>query len=284
MPSKLPPSFGSQEYWDARFSSNTEPFEWLEAPTALDASIDEALGLNSENHPEILHIGCGTSLLSFHLRLHVADAKQIHNLDYSNVAVALGQKRERKLAGADPSIGDITHPTYMRWDIVDLLDHNSLLHVCSRSAYSLIIDKSTSDAISCADDIYVPRPFPVTLDPYNPTALGSTSTNEPIHPLYIMAVNLALVAKPGARWITLSYSDDRFPFVEGSLCPLPEYEAFPNPATLWKLVEKREVEDSKQQPPDDGDSSTITHRPKVSNWIYVLERTSMPLLIHGQHI
>lgn len=30
------PSFGSQDYWNLRFSSNAGPFEWLEASGALD--------------------------------------------------------------------------------------------------------------------------------------------------------------------------------------------------------------------------------------------------------
>ncbi|KAH7397121.1 hypothetical protein BKA66DRAFT_453697 [Pyrenochaeta sp. MPI-SDFR-AT-0127] len=284
MPSKSPPSFGSQEYWDARFSSNAEPFEWLGAPTALDASIVDALRIASEDRPQFLHIGSGTSLLSFHLRLHVEDASQIHNLDYSEVAVTLGQKRERGIAGVDPRLKDGQAPTYMRWDAVNLLDHNSLLHACSRTAYSLIIDKSTSDAISCADDIYIPRPFPISVDPYSPTDLDSTSIAEAIHPLYILAVNLALVAKPRARWITLSYSNDRFPFLNASSCSSAEHEVVPSPATLWQLVEKSEVDNANQQPVEEAEATTVTHRPKVFNWLYILERTDVPLFLRGDHI
>jgi hypothetical protein len=82
MPPKVPvPSFGSQDYWNTRFMANSNPFEWLEAPTVLDPFLVDALNTTADPDPRLLHIGCGTSLLSYHLRAHVKNPAQIHNVD-----------------------------------------------------------------------------------------------------------------------------------------------------------------------------------------------------------
>ncbi|PSN59083.1 hypothetical protein BS50DRAFT_509142, partial [Corynespora cassiicola Philippines] len=47
-------------YWDNRFTSNSHPFEWLEAPNALDPYLVAALNEASEPQPQVLHIGCDT--------------------------------------------------------------------------------------------------------------------------------------------------------------------------------------------------------------------------------
>ncbi|KAF1841202.1 uncharacterized protein K460DRAFT_294522 [Cucurbitaria berberidis CBS 394.84] len=281
------PSFGSQEYWNSRFTSNIDPFEWLEAPDALDLYITNVLRATGELKPELLHIGCGTSLLSYHIRAHVKDPNQIHNLDYSEVAIHLGKQREHELYPArcnGNGRSSANAPACMRWDTVDVLNHTSLLAACKPRAYAVIIEKSTSDAISCSEDVHIPLPYPIAIRSYTPIDMELRQSSEPIHPLYIMAVNLALVARPGARWIALSYSNDRFPFLNASSNTLLEDHLFPDPRVLWTLVKKREVEGAKSQPPEDGDSSSVTHRPRVLNWVYVLERTNVPLFVRGDNI
>ena len=342
MPSQ-PPSFGSQQYWDARFTSNSHPFEWLEAPTVLDPYLTSALHEVREERPEILHIGCGTSLLSFHLREHVKDPEQIHNLDYSDVAVQVGRKREVELydvkeqgtkkeeseskACSSPT-GKSTHanestnndrdeqpkslpsqPTpadplpkkYTRWSAADLLSHTSLLAVCKPATYPIIIDKSTCDSIACADDIYVPLPYPVSTS--SPSCTPETRSShsqlsqspEPIHPLHILAIHLALVAKPGARWISLSYSQDRYPFLhrgaasagsgEGNrelhddIDDIPKRiieSGLPDPGTLWTLVGKHEIEVPQQLPPS---GLQTTHQPRLLHWVYVMQRTDVEVFV-----
>ena len=248
-----PPSFGSRQYWDDRFTSNSNPFEWLETPTSLDPFLIDALREIADQTPEILHIGCGTSLLSYHLRAHVQHPNQIHNLDYSEVAVQVGKNRELEIFNAEHNIsqeadkkGTLSddsdsekailkdHTTknissgvgeedsngtsstaYMRWSSANLLFHSSLLNACKPSTYSIIVDKSTSDSIACADDVYVPLPYPVSASRHTSSQI-SWST-EPVHPVHILAIHLALVAKPKARWIALSYSNERFPFLERTL-------------------------------------------------------------------
>lgn len=248
-----PPSFGSRQYWDDRFTSNSNPFEWLEAPTSLDPFLIDVLSETTDQTPEILHIGCGTSLLSYHLRAHVQHPNQIHNLDYSEVAIQVGKKRELEIFNAEQNISqgvdregtssdesdnekailnDQANKTTskgveevesngassiacMRWSSANLLSHSSLLNACRPSTYSVIVDKSTSDSIACADDIYVPLPYPVCVS-HHASSQISWST-EPVHPIHILAIDLALVAKPKARWIALSYSNDRFPFLDCTL-------------------------------------------------------------------
>lgn len=317
MPSQ-PPSFGSQAYWNQRFISNSTPFEWLEEPTALDAFIIDALGSSNEPRPNLLHIGCGTSLLSYHLRMHVGDPKQIHNLDYSNVAIDIGKKREVEIFSAcdgledkaslnttaktdmdtnktsneseKPHINPVSsdkgmQPAYMRWDAANLLDHKSILAVCKSEAYSVIVDKSTSDSIACADDIDVPLPYPVSVRSDKPTKLDLKHSG-PLHPLHLMAVHLALVTKPAGRWISLSYSEDRYPFVN-VFEKIPQDvidNGFPDPGLLWKVVSKHELEAPEQQPPNENNGNPVTHRPRTSHWVYVLERTDVPIFIRGEHI
>lgn len=221
-----PPSFGSQEYWNKRFASNSSPFEWLEAPTALDSYLIAALKECSEPEPELLHIGCGTSLLSYHLRAHVPNPERVHNLDYSEIAIEVGRKREVDIFQEEPALlhdkesepsqtaaAEPPKPSYMRWSTANLLSHSSLLAACRPSAYSIIVDKSTSDSIACSEDVHVPLPYHITTCPSRSGASDLTESPEPIHPLHIMAVHLALLTKPKGRWISLSYSMDRYPFL-----------------------------------------------------------------------
>ncbi|KAF2131476.1 hypothetical protein P153DRAFT_365057 [Dothidotthia symphoricarpi CBS 119687] len=321
MPSP-PPAFGSQGYWNHRFAANSTPFEWLEAPTALDPFITDALKYTDEHRPELLHVGCGTSLLSFHLRVHVDDPQQIHNLDYSEVAIDVGKKRESEICGIDEehkhqdttniattkadimaissinkstkehdrprtSLAVNTHQQFrhMRWDAVDLLSHRSLLGACNSSTYSVIVDKSTSDSIACADDVDVPLPYPIGIRPEVPIKLDLERSG-PLHPLYIMAVHLALVIRPRGRWISLSYSQGRYPFVNVFEKVSQDVidNGFPDPGLLWKVVGKHEIDVPEQQLPNANNGDSITHRPKTMHWVYVLERTDVPLFVRGSHI
>lgn len=272
-PKPKAPSFGSHDYWDRRFSTDTAPFDWLSAPDALDPLIIEALTAWNEEQPQILHIGCGSSLLSQHLKMHVKNPQQVHNVDYSNVVVDAERKRELESLGGDAR-------ACTRWDTVDLLDYASLVETCSCGLYSVFVDKSTSDAISCADDVVCPLPYPVTTK--EPTATESLVDIEPkeipVHPLHLMAVHLALAAKPGATWISLSYTSERYPFLRGEATTTEEDgtadTGIPDPRLLWTVIAKHQIE-AKQQEHGGG----VTHRPKVHHWAYILRRTATPLFI-----
>jgi EEF1A lysine methyltransferase 4 len=334
------PSFGSQQYWNDRFVSNSNPFEWLEAPTALDPFLTEALQSSDTGNPHLLHIGCGTSLLSYHLRKFVDDPQSIHNLDYSDVAVDIGKKREidiykssgkRKESGEGegdsavlddedtlplyPTSEEAQRTRYMRWSAADLLDHTSLLEVCKPAEYSVILDKSTSDSIACTSDVYVSQPYAVSIARASQMSQIS-KPSEPVLALRVLAVHLAILAKPKARWISISYSEDRYPFLqyppsadsisgegqrsiltevnedEGtessgtglyqSLGHIPQLEihgGLPDPGILWKVVRKDEIEAPSQGPRS---GAGTTHRPKVVHWVYILERTDIPVFVRDR--
>jgi hypothetical protein len=210
----------------------------------------------------------------------VDDPKQIHNLDYSDVAIEVGKIREQEIyQDKRPNVA------CMRWDAVDLLDYKSLMRACKRATYSVIVDKSTSDSIACADDVLVPSPYPLAVRSYEPIHLESAKTPELVHPSVVMAVNLALVTKPGARWIALSYSNNRFHFLDPSAKDtIPQGVAIPHPGDLWRVVDKREVDEVEWQVRNEKRAESVTHRPKVCNFVYILERTHLPLFVRGEHL
>ncbi|KAJ4323070.1 hypothetical protein N0V94_002094 [Neodidymelliopsis sp. IMI 364377] len=276
MPPKAPP-FGSQDYWDQRFAKNPTPFDWLSEPTALDPFVGEGLRAAREEEPRILHVGCGSSLLSQHLKTHVKHAQQVHNVDYSEVVIDLERKRDRE------QISGGQREALMRWDAVNLLNHKSLLAVCGLSEYSIVVDKSTSDAISCADDVICPLPYGISTRSADTARRIEVEPKEiPVHPLQVMAVHLALVTKPGARWISLSYSSERYPFLEGQVASVDEdgtaVTGIPDPRLLWTVTDKQQIEAKEQE---NGSGNGVTHRPKVYHWIYVLQRTNVPLYINS---
>jgi hypothetical protein len=333
-----PPPFASASYWDARFHSNPSAFDWLQSASILDPHITAALQRNYERPTNILHIGCGTSLLSYHLRAHVDDAAQIHNVDFSQEAINLGKKREAEIFGPngqekeeqqvstrsteivlDTSIKSTivfdqdgqnavktasndpsSRCSPSRWDKLDLLSLPSLRSVCAPASYTMVVEKSCSDAIACAEDIPITTPYPLTITrtSHNSSTeyLSSPSSSSPsssippspatppsyyIHPVTLLAVHLAALAIPSARWVCLSYSSGRFPFLlpsdatsdpeaEGNVPRELLEQGFPDPAALWRLERQEEVEATEE---DDG--GKVVHRPRVVHWVYVLERTEV---------
>ncbi|KAF2813354.1 uncharacterized protein BDZ99DRAFT_460607 [Mytilinidion resinicola] len=377
-----PPPFSSSEYWDTRFHSNPSAFDWLQPASILDPHITAALRDTSEaTTPNILHIGCGTSLLSYHLRAHVDEPSQIHNVDFSKEAIDLGKRREAEIFQEPNGEGEGNHegqksaenvdssgstsvpdevqngisssngineqngtigqndtngqndtktrkgskgynstkspndtkptpsnpslarptpsPTHMRWTTVDLLSLPSLLSACSPGSYTLIVEKSCSDAIACAEDIPVSPPYPLSIRPASVPSLSASSSSPPaqlpppppsppsapsspcyyIHPLTLLAVHLAALATPHARWICLSYSSARFPFLPASTdaeSAVPRElleQGFPDPAALWRLERREAVETA-----GEGEAGKEVHRPRVVHWVYVLERSEVEVV------
>ncbi|KAH9865448.1 hypothetical protein J1614_009032 [Plenodomus biglobosus] len=279
-----PPPYGSQEYWNQRFASNTDSFEWLETPDTLEPYISDALRTAKGEKPEILHIGCGTSSLSYYLSMHVTNPRQIHNLDYSQVAIDLGIVKERELlqyrmerrGTGDHGLDDVLE--HMRWDAVDLLDYRTVLQVCDTSAYSIVIDKATTDSIACSDDVDTPIPYPIHTSSWTLENMPTGTSHESIYPLNVLAVNLALITKSGAHWICLSYSNDRFNFADWASTPC----GFPDVGQLWKVVGRYEIDKATTAAETETHDGSVTHRPKIVNWVYVLERTELPLYVRGE--
>ncbi|KAF2120811.1 hypothetical protein BDV96DRAFT_641465 [Lophiotrema nucula] len=222
-----PLSFGSQEYWDKRFTSNSNPFEWLEAPTALDPYIVEAIKHSSEAQPDLLHIGCGTTInIGKQREVDIFDVAEGGN-SVEDPAKRTSHEQRSKL---DPVGSAVVQkaPSHMCWSAANLLSRSSLLEACEPATYSVIVDKSTSDSIACADDIYVPLPYELSTRASEHLPSKLSQSMEPIHPLHILAIHMALLARPKARWVALSYFADRYPFLHQHLSAKPN--SSPKPA------------------------------------------------------
>lgn len=272
---KDPPPFAQPDYWDERFTKNPSAFEWLLPANCLDGPITEALSHASSPRPRLLHIGCGTSALSLHLRSHVEDPRQIHNTDFSRVAVELGARWER-------DVFDEGCTDRMQWSTLDLLSLPSIRTLAEeKGCYDIVVDKSTCDAISCGDDVPVPLPHP--LQPSPPPSSSPSSTAK-IHPLHILALHLAALVPPGGRWIALSYSGQRFPFFEpfpvradeGRLDPELLERGFVHPGRLWRLERKEVVEVGMGGAKPGGGG--LVHEPRTAHWIYVMVRSELELV------
>ncbi|KAJ6257404.1 hypothetical protein Dda_8293 [Drechslerella dactyloides] len=272
----MPPSFGDKDYWDARFAKNSSQFDWLLPADALDGPITQALAsAPSNDEPHILHIGCGTSLLSFHLRDLVRSPSQIHNVDFSAIAIDTGKTYE----------ATESRPERMRWTAADLLSLDDILTLRvpgageATGSYNIILDKSTADAISCAEDVPVHLPYALTTE--SERIQHSSSRTAPAHPLYLLTLHMAFLAPPGGRWIVLSYSNTRFSFLtsqkaEDQLISDSMIDTgFINPQLLWKVVGE-EALDAPQV--ETGDKCAVG-RPLVKHTLYTLLRTDVQVTL-----
>ncbi|KAF2092999.1 hypothetical protein NA57DRAFT_48959 [Rhizodiscina lignyota] len=286
MPSHAP-SYGSQEYWEHRFHNDSGTFDWLADGHVLDESIRDAL--KNITDPIIFHIGCGTSALSGQLRKYVRKPRQIHNLDFAHQAIDLGRQADLKdLKQTNPSW---TEEDCMRWSAGDLLDLSLIEREFEQShrdgaPYDLIIDKSTTDSISCAEDVIVSLPYSLCADSYQDSPRQAS-----VHPVNVLAVHMAALTPPSSgRWICLSYSSDRFRFLiddsktglDGLLVEDHIPAGFPDPKVLWRLEKKYPVQAFQEPHPDSRNGPM--HRPEVRNWLYILRRTEESVSEPSQRI
>jgi hypothetical protein len=261
-PKKMPtstPSFGDLEYWNKRFTKENE-FEWLADFTVLEPCLKQAIAERTgltRRRPQVLHIGCGSSALSMQLRDLVDSPQQIHNVDYSDVVIERNRQRENEILC---SSGAKREPC--RWSTLDLLSASQVLDF-GGPGYDIIIDKSTSDAISCSEDVLVRLPYRI-----NTTGSSRSChlSKVAVYPLDILAIHLAYLAKPGCSWVVLSYSASRFSHLGDEV----NTGGLPRPSELWNLERHEKIE----QPPDPIDT---VHRPPVMHHLYVLRRTEVQL-------
>ncbi|KEQ60493.1 uncharacterized protein M437DRAFT_54375 [Aureobasidium melanogenum CBS 110374] len=254
-------SFGDVEYWNNRFSQE-EQFDWLADFAVLEPWLRKAIAERSGHNekPQILHIGCGSSALSIQLRKLVESPKQIHNVDYSSVVIDRNRQREIELLDSSQATSE---PTC--WSTLNLLSASQILdYGAFGKKFDAIIDKSTSDAISCAEDVTIDLPYQIsrfhTSQPILPT------TTRTVFPLDLLANHLAYLADPGCQWIVLSYSSSRFSHWNDRV----QTEGLPHPLELWNLERHEKIE----QPPDPNDT---VHRPPVMHHLYILRRTDVQL-------
>ncbi|CAD0111458.1 unnamed protein product [Aureobasidium uvarum] len=255
MPSSTP-SFGEIEYWNNRFTKEDQ-FDWLADFALLEPWLKKAIAETS-GHGEVLHIGCGSSALSTQLRGLVDSPQQIHNVDYSPVVIERNRQRESEMLR---SLASGIEPC--RWSTLDLLSASKILDLGkSGDKYDVIIDKSTSDAISCAEDVAVELPYRINTINKDPSPAQKW---ERLYPLHILAIHLAYLARPGCRWVVLSYSDSRFSSWEDATP-----SGLPASNLLWEMKKHEKIE----QPPDPED---MVHRPPTLHHLYILQRTDVVL-------
>lgn len=271
----MPPSFESSGYWDDRFAKSHAPFDWLASADESSTIVQEVIKATrgaSNGQLAILHIGCGTSDLSLRLRSCVQLPAQVHNVDFSQRAVELGRQRER-IFFPDVEADDPTENRtpieckFMRWSKLDLLLLPSVLALAKHpeSLYKFVIDKSTSDSIACGEQVS----FKAL------THLKKFCAPILMAPVEVLALHLAAITMPGARWIAISYSADRFTFLEGEMARTDAEENMPKPADFWRLERKEEIIVAEPGNGSHGSPSHPTvHRPQVYNWLYVIIRTN----------
>jgi hypothetical protein len=275
---KEPPSFSCAEYWDKRFRTETQTFEWLLPETSLDEELENFKEHNNGTPNQILHIGPGTSMLSFHLKRLMGNKYSIHNVDFSHEAVEWGRSKESEQGQSGVTASEFAA---MQWSQVSLLSLPSVLSTTSPGSVALVVDKSTSDAIACGLDARV-RLSQVSTNNNNESAPEQDEMDHTkIHPLHVLALNLAIVAAPGARWLTLSYSKDRYPFLPMLFGPFPDPlpDGVPDPVRYWTLLRKQEIQTEQEVPEKFKKQFEFVHRPVTSHYIYVLERTAEVLEI-----
>ncbi|KAJ9634667.1 hypothetical protein H2204_006116 [Knufia peltigerae] len=292
-----PSDFSSQTYWENRFLARQTPFEWLLGVDDTTGILDPFIrdNVDPEKSAAILHIGCGTSDLSWRLRDYVSCPKQVHNVDFSVEAVNIGRRREEELLAARQGRGNSNEmpvepgQSHMRWTAVDLLsmprvrsllDHDSKL-------YDVIVDKSTSDAVACGGYITM---LSIRKGSGVGGDFGENSWPVSVHPVEVLALNLAAVTAVGCRWVSISYSGSRFWFVErnegdpvkatairttGTVPPQSDGSHYIAPYIFWRLEKKEQIE---LPEPGFGGSADNVHRPQVYHWLYVLVRTDVPFV------
>jgi hypothetical protein len=190
--------------------------------------------------------------------------------------VERGKNKERELMQSDELAAGLPA---MEWLQVYLLSLPSMLSASLPGSTSLIVDKSTSDAIACGLQVRLGS-LGAALDSPDAKEGKKTDSDLPcISPLHILALNLAVVASPGARWLTLSYSKDRYPFLLKLFDPQHDKLPYgvPDPAWYWKLIRKHEIQTEQEVSERFREHFGIVHRPTTSHYVYVLERTEVKL-------
>lgn len=105
---------------------------------------------------------------------------------------------------------------------------------CS-ARFSIVIEKSCADAITCGEDLIFPVPCRFDL------VVNRTKPDEVvyIHPVCLLAIHLAALTRPGGMWIALSYSETKVDCLRGLdggdeyFHELKKTDMEPDPALLW---------------------------------------------------
>ncbi|KAI0669756.1 hypothetical protein C8Q78DRAFT_1079683 [Trametes maxima] len=232
----MPPDYELQTYWNKRFEDEKH-FEWLGdgKDTILPHVRAHILGLRPSASPaRLLHLGAGTSSLSERLRelylsVYGENMREgdIVNTDFARNLVERKREAEARRIAEKAGKG-------MQWVCADALNWSDL-EVLARpndDLFDLVVEKSTSDAISCGEDVSYEDAnagLHPDINQYLKTHQGHKITLSPVE---ILAIHLSSLVRPGGLWVALTFSSDRFPFLSfpGSMGP-----SSPRAASYWHL-------------------------------------------------
>jgi len=228
--------YSSQSYWESRLAKERDSgYEWLVSTSAI-LPIVSTHGITDKDCTRILHFGCGSSFLGRELQRAFGSKVAVTDADYA-------------AAGLQLQDGDACTTNHREREVPLLdLDVLSLAHLTASSptgGWDLLIDKSTADAISCGP------PLP------SPSAPSLGIKREPIE---VLCENLAQVTRPYGRWVSISYSSERFDFLAKGQ------------DSKWRVVHKLPVQ---LIPPTTVGSMGIVYQPETGVWVWVLERVHL---------
>lgn len=274
--------------------------EEVETGEKNGGAADSGVSDGNADNIELLHIGCGSSMLSVWLR-RFTHPPLVVNTDYSIKGIEVGKRMEREyLKSFKAEMGAEGEEPETSWDTLDLLNTPDILrhfHERQNKPYDLIVDKSTADAIACGVDV------PITVR--NPSSRPSSPSGSPqelkVQPTISLALHLAYLTHPNSRWLAISYSAERFDFLDpqevrevdvdvdagGEAGSDSDSTTIPetfNPARFWELEKKVTVPvpvryNGRQEGGENGrekekerERETV-HRPEEVVYVYVMRRT-----------
>ncbi|KAI0778329.1 hypothetical protein BD413DRAFT_508416 [Trametes elegans] len=267
----MPPDYELQSYWKERFDGEHH-FEWLgdgkdtilpHVRSYLRTSLSPAHPTPG-SPPRLLHIGAGTSSLSERLRelyLDVygadTDERAIVHTDFAENLVAREREAEEaRRAKGGPEKG-------MRWFCLDVLRWTEVKALLDLAGpFEVVVDKSTSDAISCGEDVSYEGKDAAkhpAIDKYLTTHGGEKTTFAAVE---LLAIHLASVVRAGGLWVALTFSSNRFSF----LSAIGKGDASsPRAMDYWNLERVIAVE------APSGTKSNV-HAPVVQHYVCLIRR------------
>ncbi|KAI0719935.1 hypothetical protein C8T65DRAFT_705971 [Cerioporus squamosus] len=262
----MPPDYELQSYWNTRFE-NEHHFEWLGdgSDTILPnvrsyLSKSRASGQSSPSHPcRLLHIGAGTSSFAERIRelyhdIYGQDANEqaIVHTDFAENLVVRMQEAESSAAKGAPGKG-------MLWVCVDAMKWGDVKAALGpgeedeRGAFDVIVDKSTSDAIS----------DPSLHPAFNEYLAAHEGQTISLAPVEMLAVHLASLVRPGGLWVALTFSSTRFAFLSSTEATNPT--SLPRASKYW-MVEDIKTVDAPTGMEGSG------YAPIVQHYVFLLRR------------
>jgi hypothetical protein len=278
----MPPLYADQTYWESRFKQESQ-FEWLGTGDLLLNHLRYHLKMCNEGPsfdrdlPRTLQIGAGNShldkkIINIYKDLGMEGRKDryplVVNTDFSSAAVNRANAKNNQAEHRTSSTV---------WEISDALNWQNVRDLLQQyGRFDAVVDKSTSDAISCGENIvlqYMDQPGQISNDDsINPFCVQHMRLNGDklisLEPLHLLAIHMASLVNPGGVWTVLSYSANRFPFLKPA--EADDFTRSPIAAgRWWRLKSVEEVE------APSGQGREGVHAPTVMHSLYVLERTEV---------